>query len=67
MPEQKAVVLVVEDERPIADLIRLYLQRDGYGVQVEADGAAGLVAAHLQWHLERGLRSLPLVDRGEDR
>jgi DNA repair protein RecO (recombination protein O) len=23
----------------------------------------GLVAAHLQWHLERGLRSLPLVDR----
>jgi DNA repair protein RecO (recombination protein O) len=29
--------------------------------------AAGLVAAHLQWHLERGLRSLPLVDRGEGR
>ncbi|QSB16115.1 DNA repair protein RecO [Natronosporangium hydrolyticum] len=29
--------------------------------------AAGLVAAHLQWHLERGLRSLPLVDRGESR
>jgi DNA repair protein RecO (recombination protein O) len=26
--------------------------------------ASGLVAAHLQWHLERGLRSLPLVDRG---
>jgi DNA repair protein RecO (recombination protein O) len=25
--------------------------------------ADGLVAAHLQWHLERGLRSLPLVDR----
>jgi DNA repair protein RecO (recombination protein O) len=25
--------------------------------------AAGLVAAHLQWHLERRLRSLPLVDR----
>ncbi len=21
------------------------------------------IAAHLQWHLERGLRSLPLVDR----
>jgi DNA repair protein RecO (recombination protein O) len=30
--------------------------------------ASGLVAAHLQWHLERGLRSLPLVDRsGKDR
>jgi DNA repair protein RecO (recombination protein O) len=26
--------------------------------------ASGLVTAHLQWHLERGLRSLPLVDRG---
>lgn len=25
--------------------------------------ASGLVAAHLQWHLERGLRSLSLVDR----
>jgi DNA repair protein RecO (recombination protein O) len=24
---------------------------------------SGLVAAHLQWHLERGLRSLPLVER----
>jgi DNA repair protein RecO (recombination protein O) len=29
--------------------------------------ASGLVAAHLQWHLERALRSLPLVDRtGKD-
>jgi DNA repair protein RecO (recombination protein O) len=27
--------------------------------------ASGLVAAHLQWHLERGLRSLPLVERVE--
>jgi DNA repair protein RecO (recombination protein O) len=25
--------------------------------------ASGLVAAHLQWHLERGLRSLALVER----
>jgi DNA repair protein RecO (recombination protein O) len=31
----------------------------------EARECSGLVAAHLQWHLERGLRSLPLVDRGE--
>jgi DNA repair protein RecO (recombination protein O) len=29
--------------------------------------ASGLVAAHLQWHLERGLRSLPLVDRSSGR
>jgi DNA-binding response OmpR family regulator len=38
-------VLVVEDERPIADLVRLYLTRDGYGVHVESEGAAGLAAA----------------------
>jgi DNA repair protein RecO (recombination protein O) len=25
--------------------------------------ASGLIAAHLQWHLERGLRSLPLLER----
>ncbi len=28
--------------------------------------ASGLVAALLQWHLERGLRSLVMVDRGSD-
>ncbi len=27
--------------------------------------ASGLVAAFLQWHLERGLRSLPFVDRDD--
>jgi DNA repair protein RecO (recombination protein O) len=27
---------------------------------------SGLVAAHLQWHMERSLRSLPLVDRREN-
>jgi DNA repair protein RecO (recombination protein O) len=25
--------------------------------------ASGLVAAHLQWHLERQMRTLPLVER----
>jgi two-component system OmpR family response regulator len=39
------LVLVVEDERSIADLVRMYLTRDGYGVHVEADGSAGLAAA----------------------
>ena len=29
--------------------------------------ASGLVAAHLQWHLERKLRTLPLVERGDAR
>jgi DNA repair protein RecO (recombination protein O) len=33
--------------------------------QVQQREASGLVAAHLQWHLERALRSLPLVDRDD--
>lgn len=33
--------------------------------RAEGRECSGLVAAHLQWHLERALRSLPLVDRGE--
>src|SRR5947207_180288 len=41
----KGLVLVVEDERPIADLVRMYLTRDGFGVHVEYDGTAGLAAA----------------------
>jgi two-component system, OmpR family, response regulator len=41
----KGLVLVVEDERPIADLVRLYLTRDGFGVHVEYNGVAGLAAA----------------------
>jgi DNA-binding response OmpR family regulator len=43
--ESKGLVLVVEDERAIADLVRMYLTREGFGVQVEADGLAGLAAA----------------------
>jgi len=41
----RGLVLVVEDEQPIADLLRLYLTREGFGVQVAADGRAGLAAA----------------------
>src|SRR4051812_19125703 len=41
----KGLVLVVEDERAIADLERLYLTREGFGVHVEVDGSAGLAAA----------------------
>jgi len=37
-------VLVVEDERHIADLLRLYLSREGFTVQVETDGPAALAA-----------------------
>ncbi|AOS65056.1 DNA repair protein RecO [Actinoalloteichus hymeniacidonis] len=38
---------------PVAEAIEQRPRREG----------SGLVAAHLQWHLERSLRSLPLVDR----
>ncbi|MFB9234512.1 response regulator [Plantactinospora siamensis] len=41
----RGLVLVVEDEPAIADLVRLYLSRDGFGVHVEHDGEAGLAAA----------------------
>jgi DNA-binding response OmpR family regulator len=40
----KGLVLVAEDERSIADLVALYLRRDGFGVHVEADGPGALAA-----------------------
>ncbi|EFQ82399.1 response regulator receiver domain protein [Aeromicrobium marinum DSM 15272] len=54
----RGLVVVVEDEPAIADLVRLYLSRDGYGVHVERDGLRGLDAV-------RTLRpSLVLLDVG---
>ncbi|MFJ7902140.1 response regulator transcription factor [Streptomyces sp. NPDC096198] len=44
MPENKGLVLVVEDEPHIADLQRRYLTREGFGVHVETDGEGGLSA-----------------------
>ncbi|SCL15472.1 response regulator transcription factor [Micromonospora inyonensis] len=44
-PHHRGLVLVVEDEPAIADLVRLYLARDGFGVHVERDGPTGLAAA----------------------
>jgi DNA-binding response OmpR family regulator len=41
----RGLVLVVEDEATIADLLRLYLSREGFGVHVERDGRGGLAAA----------------------
>ena len=41
----RGLVLVGEDEAPIADLERLYLSREGFGVHVESDGQAVLDAA----------------------
>lgn len=44
---------LIRGDWPVADAADPASQRE----------CSGLVAAHLQWHLERGLRSLPLVDR----
>jgi DNA-binding response OmpR family regulator len=46
MPE--GLVLVVEDDPAIADLVSRYLKREGFGVQVETDGAAALAAIRRQ-------------------
>jgi len=39
------VILIVEDERSISDLLRMYLAREGYGVHVSTTGPDGLAAA----------------------
>ncbi|KFU78273.1 DNA replication and repair protein RecO [Amycolatopsis lurida] len=44
---------LLHGEWPVAEASQPVPRRD----------ASGLVAAHLQWHLERQLRSLPLVER----
>jgi DNA-binding response OmpR family regulator len=40
----RGTILVVEDEESIADLIRLYLERDGFRVVWRSDGRSGLAA-----------------------
>ena len=40
--QSKGLVLVVEDERAISDLLRMYLSREGFGVHVASDGSSGL-------------------------
>ena len=42
--DRPPLILVVEDEPPIADVLRLYLDRAGYAVAVESDGPRGLAA-----------------------
>ena len=56
---------------PAAMELMAALAGGDWGAAEGANGAArreasGLVAALLQWHLERGLRSLVMVDRGSD-
>ena len=47
------LIALLEGDWAIADASTSRTQRE----------VSGLVAAYLQWHLERGLRSLPLVER----
>jgi len=46
LPEAQATsngpILIVEDDRATAELVRLYLVRDGYNVVLASDGAEGL-------------------------
>jgi len=42
--ERRPLILVVEDEAPIADVLRMYLDRAGYDVAVESEGPRGLAA-----------------------
>lgn len=56
--------------RPAAEtivLMRALLRSDWPTADAAEAGhrreASGLISAHIQWHLERGLRALPLVDR----
>ncbi|HEX7302705.1 response regulator transcription factor [Lentzea sp.] len=41
---ERGLVLVVEDEPAIAELVALYLRRDGFGVHLEFSGDAALAA-----------------------
>jgi DNA-binding response OmpR family regulator len=44
----KGLVLVVDDERPIADLLGMYLRREGFGVTVAGTGPDALSEARLR-------------------
>ena len=57
----------VSPARPTLDLLAALLTgdwptADASDLRSRREGS-GLVAAYLQWHLERGLRSLPMVER----
>jgi DNA-binding response OmpR family regulator len=41
----RGLILVVEDERAISDLLRMYISREGFGVHVAMDGQSALAAA----------------------
>lgn len=42
----RGLILIVEDERNIADLLKLYLSREGFGVVITGDGLDALAQVH---------------------
>lgn len=53
IPGGQGLVLVVEDERAIADLISLYLRRDDFGGHADGGRARGAVALHAEHERSR--------------
>ena len=45
MPGGPSTILIIEDEEKIVDVLRAYLERDGYSVLAAADGETGLEIA----------------------
>jgi DNA-binding response OmpR family regulator len=43
----RGLILVVEDERAISELLRMYISREGFGVHVAMDGQSALAAARM--------------------
>ncbi len=62
----RGLVLIVEDERAISDLLRLYIAREGFGVHVVADGQSALAAARTMHPVAMILDvGLPVLDGTE--
>ena len=64
--EARGLVLIVEDERAISDLLRLYVSREGFGVHVATDGQSALAAARTMHPVAIVLDvGLPIMDGTE--
>jgi DNA-binding response OmpR family regulator len=62
----RGLVLIVEDERAISDLLRLYVSREGFGVHVATDGQSALAAARTMHPVAIVLDvGLPIMDGTE--
>ena len=59
-------ILVVEDDNNISNLIKMYLDKEGFDVRIAADGGADAFFPPLEddprWHL--AARSAPMEENG---